>query len=107
MRSAERLKVDLTRGRCACLRQCDTRIVLAALPVGAYDPYIYAHANPEQAWAMGREMGAEFFLPMHHSTFRLSREPVAEPVTRLVAAAGADAWRVALTEIGETRHLPE
>ena len=91
----------------ARLRRRDTEIVLAALPVGAYDPYINAHANPEQAWAMGREMGALYFLPMHHSTFRLSREPVEEPITRLLAAAGKDRWRVALTEIGQTWQLPE
>ena len=82
-------------------------IVLAALPVGAYDPYIHAHANPEQAWAMGREMGARYFLPMHHSTFRLSREPVAEPIQRLLAAAGPETWRVALTEVGQTWTLEE
>jgi L-ascorbate metabolism protein UlaG (beta-lactamase superfamily) len=91
----------------AHLRRRDTEIVLAALPVGAYDPYVHVHANPEQAWAMGREMGARYFLPMHHSTFRLSREPVAEPITRLLAAAGAEEWRVALTEIGQTWQLPE
>jgi L-ascorbate metabolism protein UlaG (beta-lactamase superfamily) len=91
----------------ARLRRRDTEIVLAALPVGAYDPYIHAHANPEQAWAMGREMGARYFLPMHHSTFRLSREPTKEPITRLVAAAGPEGWRVALTEVGQTWQLPE
>jgi L-ascorbate metabolism protein UlaG (beta-lactamase superfamily) len=91
----------------ASLRRRDTRIVLAALPVGAYDPYINAHANPEQAWAMGREMGAQYFLPMYHSTFRLSREPAGEPVARLLAAAGDETWRVALTEIGQTWQLPE
>jgi L-ascorbate metabolism protein UlaG (beta-lactamase superfamily) len=91
----------------ARLRRRDTEIVLAALPVGAYDPYIHAHANPEQAWAMGREMGARYFLPMHHSTFRLSREPTKEPITRLIAAAGPEGWRVALTEVGQTWQLPE
>lgn len=91
----------------ARLGRRDAEIVLAALPVGAYDPYINAHANPEQAWAMGREMGARYFLPMHHSTFRLSREPVTEPITRLLAAAGPEHWRVALTEIGQTWTLEE
>jgi len=91
----------------ARLRRRDTEVVLAALPVGAYDPYIHAHANPEQAWAMGREMGARYFLPMHHSTFRLSREPTEEPIRRLLAAAGPEKWRVALTEIGQTWQLLE
>ncbi|HYO63483.1 MAG TPA: MBL fold metallo-hydrolase [Pyrinomonadaceae bacterium] len=84
-----------------------TRVDLAILPIGAYDPYIYAHANPEQSWAMARDMGARFILPIHHSTFRLSREPVGEPVARLLAAAGPERSRVALTEIGETWTMPE
>ena len=91
----------------ARLRRRGAEIVLAALPVGAYDPYINAHANPEQAWEMGRDMGARHFLPMHHSTFRLSREPTREPIARLLAAAGEERWRVALTEIGQTWTLEE
>lgn len=83
------------------------KIDLAILPIGAYDPYIYAHANPEQAWAMRREMGATFILPMHHSTFRLSREPVSEPMARLRAVAGDEQWRIALSEPGQTWTLPE
>lgn len=83
------------------------KIDLAILPIGAYDPYVYAHANPEQAWAMRGEMNATYILPMHHSTFRLSREPVKEPITRLVKAAGGESWRVALREPGETWTMPE
>jgi L-ascorbate metabolism protein UlaG (beta-lactamase superfamily) len=83
------------------------KIDLAMLPIGAYDPYVYAHANPEQAWAMRREMGADYILPMHHKTFRLSREPVNEPIERLRAAAGDEDWRIALGEIGQTWTLPE
>jgi L-ascorbate metabolism protein UlaG (beta-lactamase superfamily) len=91
----------------ARLRRRAARVALAILPIGAYDPYIYAHANPEQSWAMAREMGAEYIMPMHHSTFRLSREPAGEPVRRLLAAAAREPWRVALTEIGQTWELPE
>lgn len=83
------------------------RVDLAILPIGAYNPYINVHANPEQSWRMAREMGADYILPMHHSTFRLSREPVQEPITRLLAVAGDERWRVALTEVGETWVLPE
>jgi L-ascorbate metabolism protein UlaG (beta-lactamase superfamily) len=83
------------------------RIDLAILPIGAYDPYIHAHANPEQSWAMRREMNATYILPMHHRTFQLSREPVHEPIARLVRAAGNERWRIALTEPGETWRLPE
>jgi L-ascorbate metabolism protein UlaG (beta-lactamase superfamily) len=83
------------------------KIDLAILPIGAYDPYIHAHASPEQSWAMSREMNATYILPMHHSTFRLSREPAGEPIKRLLRAAGDERWRVALTEPGQTWRLPE
>jgi L-ascorbate metabolism protein UlaG (beta-lactamase superfamily) len=82
-------------------------IDLAILPIGAYDPWIYAHANPEQSWDMAQQMGAKYILPMHHSTFKLSREPVREPIERLERIAGRDRWRIALREPGETWKLPE
>jgi L-ascorbate metabolism protein UlaG (beta-lactamase superfamily) len=80
---------------------------LAILPIGAYDPWIYNHASPEQAWAMFRQLGGEYLLPIHHSTFRLSREPTGEPISRLLAAAGSERWRVVLTEVGATWSLPD
>jgi L-ascorbate metabolism protein UlaG (beta-lactamase superfamily) len=77
-------------------------IDLAILPIGAYDPWINNHASPEQAWLMFKRLRAEYVLPVHHSTFRLSREPVDEPIRRFMAAAGAETWRVVATEVGAT-----
>jgi L-ascorbate metabolism protein UlaG (beta-lactamase superfamily) len=82
------------------------RIDLAILPIGAYDPWINNHASPEQAWDMFRKLGAEYVLPVHHSTFRLSREPVDEPIRRFLQAAGNERWRVVATEVGATWSLP-
>jgi L-ascorbate metabolism protein UlaG (beta-lactamase superfamily) len=82
------------------------RIDLAILPIGAYDPWIANHASPEQAWAMFNSLGAEYVLPVHHSTFRLSREPVDEPIRRFLAAAGEESWRVLASEIGATATIP-
>ncbi len=73
---------------------------LAILGIGAYDPYVQAHATPEQAWAMADHARADRVLPMHHSTFRLGLEPLAEPMERLLAAAGRHADRVVVGEIG-------
>jgi L-ascorbate metabolism protein UlaG (beta-lactamase superfamily) len=81
-------------------------IALAILPIGAYDPWIANHASPEQAWAMFKALGAAYVLPVHHSTFRLSREPVDEPIRRFLAAAGDERWRIVTTEIGATWSLP-
>jgi L-ascorbate metabolism protein UlaG (beta-lactamase superfamily) len=77
------------------------RVDLAIFGIGAYDPYIAAHATPEQAWAMADHVRADFVLPMHHSTFRLSHEPMHEPIQRLMDAAGSrGADRVVVREIG-------
>jgi L-ascorbate metabolism protein UlaG (beta-lactamase superfamily) len=73
---------------------------LAILGIGAYDPYVAAHATPEQAWLMAKRMGAKHLLPMHHSTFRLSYEPTGEPIERLLKAAGDERRRVVITEVG-------
>lgn len=91
---------DLYRG------YADRGIHLAILPIGAYDPWIANHANPEEAWQMGREMRAEYVMPVHHSTFRLSREPMGEPMERLLKAAGPDQWRVIGRNIGATWVTP-
>jgi L-ascorbate metabolism protein UlaG (beta-lactamase superfamily) len=76
------------------------KVDLAIMGIGAYDPYIAAHATPEQAWAMADHVKAERILPMHHSTFRLSHEPVGEPMERMLAVAGGNADRVVVREIG-------
>jgi L-ascorbate metabolism protein UlaG (beta-lactamase superfamily) len=78
------------------------QIDLAILPIGAYDPWIGNHASPEQAWTMFQRLGASYVLPIHHSTFRLSREPVTEPIERFLAAAGEERWRVVGYEVGAT-----
>jgi L-ascorbate metabolism protein UlaG (beta-lactamase superfamily) len=76
------------------------RIDLAIMPIGAYDPWIRFHCTPEQAWRMSQEARAELFLPVHHQTFSLSREPLLEPLERLHSAAGTAASRIVLREIG-------
>jgi L-ascorbate metabolism protein UlaG (beta-lactamase superfamily) len=81
-------------------------IDLAILPIGAYDPWIANHASPEQAWAMFKALGARYVLPVHHSTFRLSREPADEPIRRFLAVAGEERWRVVAREVGATAVIP-
>jgi L-ascorbate metabolism protein UlaG (beta-lactamase superfamily) len=73
---------------------------LAIMPIGAYDPWIYAHCNPEQALHMANEAGAEFILPVHHRTFRLSSESTDEPIERLTAALSKTPERLVLGSIG-------
>jgi L-ascorbate metabolism protein UlaG (beta-lactamase superfamily) len=82
------------------------RIDLAILPIGAYDPWIANHASPEQAWLMFRRLDAGYVMPVHHSTFRLSREPLDEPIRRFLTVAKEERWRVATTQVGETWSIP-
>ena len=78
---------------------------LAVFGIGAYDPWIHAHATPEQVWSMYSRLsgGAPkgVLLPMHHSTFVLGREPMAEPMQRLIAAAGKERRRIVAQIPGE------
>jgi L-ascorbate metabolism protein UlaG (beta-lactamase superfamily) len=64
------------------------------------------HADPEQVWRMFKESGACYLLPVHWDTFRLGKEPVGDAMTRLLAAAGAEANRVVFRQIGDTWSLP-
>lgn len=86
----------------AALRKREIRIDLAIMPIGAYDPWIRNHANPEQALAMTDQMGAYHLLPIHWRTFIQSEEPTSEPIQRLQQAAGRKADRIVLETIGQT-----
>ena len=82
-----------------------TQVDVAIMPIGAYDPWIRAHCNPEQALEMANHLGAEFVIPVHHRTFKLSNEPFEEPIQRLLIASGSAADRIPIREIGGEFHL--
>jgi L-ascorbate metabolism protein UlaG (beta-lactamase superfamily) len=80
---------------------------VALLPIGAYSPdnFRSVHTSPEDALRGFLDLRARFMVPMHFGTFRLSAEPVDEPLPRLMAAArgsGVEECVCALAE-GETR----
>jgi L-ascorbate metabolism protein UlaG (beta-lactamase superfamily) len=78
----------------------------AVMPIGAYDPWIRNHCTPEQAVTMADAAGARLFVPVHHQSFELSREPFMEPIERAEAALAAERDRLALQAIGETVVVP-
>lgn len=82
------------------------RLDLMLMPIGAYDPWIHAHCSPEQAVAMADLAGAHHFVPIHHETFALSREPVGEPAARLRSAMADQPERLLATRVGETFRVP-
>ncbi len=85
----------------------DGPIDLFMVPIGAYHPWIRAHCTPEEAVEMADEAGARYILPFHHETFKLSWEPLDEPIRRLRAALRDEPSRLATAEVGETFQLPE
>jgi L-ascorbate metabolism protein UlaG (beta-lactamase superfamily) len=82
------------------------KIDLAIMSIGCYNPWIRTHCAPEQAVQMANDAGAEFIMPVHHQTFRLSFEPLREPIERFAAALSTTPERIALREIGETFVMP-
>jgi L-ascorbate metabolism protein UlaG (beta-lactamase superfamily) len=79
---------------------------IALLPIGAYRPDSYrgVHTCPEEALQAFLDVGAQRMIPMHYGTFRLSQEPMDEPVERLLAAAkqAGVASSVCILSEGET-----
>ena len=77
----------------------------AIMPIGAYDPWIYNHCTPEQSVAMADDAGARLFVPIHHKSFRLSHEPLNEPIERLERALDSEEGRLVVREVGETARI--
>ncbi|MGI1659438.1 MAG: MBL fold metallo-hydrolase [Desulfitobacterium sp.] len=84
------------------LREVD--IELAIMGIGAYSPKSFEarHATPEQAIQMAEEIGAKKILPMHWGTFKISQEPMDEPIKRFNQAMAGKLDKVALQEVGAT-----
>jgi L-ascorbate metabolism protein UlaG (beta-lactamase superfamily) len=80
---------------------------IALLPIGAYQPPSFraVHASPEDALRGFGDLQAGLMIPMHYGTFKLSQEPMDEPVRRLLAEAGRLNLldRVLVLEEGVTR----
>jgi L-ascorbate metabolism protein UlaG (beta-lactamase superfamily) len=80
---------------------------VALLPIGAYNPEQFrnVHTNPADATQAFLDLKSRWMVPMHYGTFRLSHEPVDEPLQLLdqeARAAGIED-RVLVLEEGVTR----
>ena len=76
------------------------KIELAIMPIGAYDPWVNAHANPEETILMSEQLNVKNILPIHWRTFILSDEPTMEPINRLKKINSK--INIALDDIGKT-----
>ncbi|HEX3470997.1 MAG TPA: MBL fold metallo-hydrolase, partial [Silvibacterium sp.] len=82
---------------------------IALLPIGAYRPdgFRKVHTSPDDAVRAFLDLGAQRMIPMHYGSFRLSEEPMDEPLPRLMDAAiraGVGDRVIALGE-GETKNF--
>ncbi|HET7185987.1 MAG TPA: MBL fold metallo-hydrolase [Terriglobales bacterium] len=62
---------------------------VAMLPIGAYDPPSFrnVHTSPADAVRAFLDLRARYMVPMHYGTFRLSHEPMDEPLHFLASEA--------------------
>lgn len=88
-------------------------IDVAILPIGAYAPrwfLRYQHMNPKEAWKAFQDLGARYMLPSHWGVFKLTHEPIDQPIRdfrEILAAADGDRARAAILAIGECWQIPE
>ena len=76
---------------------------IALLPIGAYfpDSYRSVHTSPEEALQGFHDLAAGLMIPMHYNTFRLGREPMTEPLPRLLRAAATAGVSSRVVPLGE------
>jgi len=62
---------------------------IALLPIGAYSPPAFRanHTSPEDAVHAFVDLGSRWMVPMHYGSFRLSHEPMDEPLKLLAKEA--------------------
>jgi L-ascorbate metabolism protein UlaG (beta-lactamase superfamily) len=84
---------ELNRGKSA----------LAIMPIGSNGRSPESHCTPEQSALMANEAQGEYFLPIHHSTFPIGKEPLEEPMERLSLVMEKE--RIAVRKIGQTFEL--
>ncbi len=86
----------------------------AMLPIGAYDPVWFMkpqHMGPEEAGRSFMELRAKNLLCMHWGTYKLTDEPLAEPLLRIdkwwddEGPGPSDRDRLWRFDVGETRRL--
>lgn len=91
------------------IREAFGPVDVALVPIGAYEPGNLMrdiHVNPEEAVAIGRDLGAKTLVAMHWGTIVLATEPPFEPPTRFRAAGKAAGYAddaLWAMQIGQTR----
>jgi L-ascorbate metabolism protein UlaG (beta-lactamase superfamily) len=83
-------------------------IDIALLPIGAYRPAVimkHNHLDPAQAYAAFEQLGAKRMIPMHYGTFKLSDEPLDEPLAWMQHIAQTSSAEIICLDTGEVMCL--
>ncbi|WP_281950617.1 MBL fold metallo-hydrolase [Nitrosophilus kaiyonis] len=83
-------------------------IDIAILPIGAYKPSFImrpSHLNPKEALLAFKDLNAKLFIPVHYGTFKLSDEPLCEPIEVLKKIAKDE--KIKVLNPGEIFYLEE
>jgi len=74
---------------------------ITLMPVAAYSPlWPDIHMNPEEAVRAHADVNGGLLVPIHWCTFRLAPHPWAEPIERLLHAAGHEGVEVVVPKPG-------
>ena len=94
------------------VREVFGAVDVALVPIGAYEPGNLMrdiHVNPEEAVALGQDLGAKILVAMHWGTIVLSTEPAFAPPARFRAAGKAGGYTddaLWVMQVGQTRATP-
>ena len=80
----------------------EKKVEIAIMPIGAYNPWKYAHCNPEEALQMADSISAKHIIPVHTKTFRLGSEPFEEPINWLKKSVENYNINLVIDSIGQT-----
>ena len=76
----------------------------ALLPIGAYKPEFIMknnHTNPNEAYKAYKDLKAKKMIPMHYGTFKLSDEPLSEPLEWIKKIQSENENEIVILKSGE------
>jgi L-ascorbate metabolism protein UlaG (beta-lactamase superfamily) len=79
-------------------------IEYALLPIGAYKPEFimkYNHLNPQEAFEAFKQLQAKIMIPMHYGTFKLTDEPMDEPLKWIKEIDKENPNKIKILKVGE------
>ena len=80
----------------------------ALVPIGAYSPkniMQHNHLNPKEAVEACKQLGAKTMIPMHYGTYKLTDEPLDEPLAWLEKIMQNTSCDIRVLQVGEVLAL--